>query len=73
MSGNSNDNNLYNPDTNLTVRQRAGFKAWATRRANARRRDYRARGLKAWITRRARKNFGTAEQSSVTRRLNELY
>jgi len=73
MSGNSNDNNLYNPDVNLTVRQRAGYKAWETRRANARRRMLSERAQKAWITRRANQNFGTAEQSSVTRRLNELY
>ena len=61
-------------DEELRVaRSNAARKSWVTRRANARRRDYRARGLTAWITRRARKNFGTAEQSSVTRRLNELY
>lgn len=55
------------------VRHQAAMKAWVTRRANARRRDYQARGVKSWITRRANTYFGTEEQSSVTRRLNELY
>lgn len=55
------------------IRRDAALKSWVTRRANARRRDYQARATKAWITRRANAIFGTKEQSSVTRRLNELY
>ena len=71
MSGNSNDNNLYN--RNLTVQQRAGYKAWETRRRNARRADYRARGLKAWATRRARQNYGTEDQGTLTTRVLSQY
>lgn len=70
---NSNDNNFYNPQENLTVRQRAARKAWVTRQRNARRADYRARGLKAWVTRRANKYYGTREQSTLTTRLSDLY
>jgi 1,2-phenylacetyl-CoA epoxidase PaaB subunit len=55
------------------IRREAALKSWVTRRANAHRRTLSERATKAWITRKANAIFGTGDQSSVTRRLNELY
>jgi len=57
MGSNNNNRNLYSSEEILTVSQRAAYKAWATRRRNARHADYHARGLKAWATRRQRQNY----------------
>jgi hypothetical protein len=65
MSGNGNDNNLRIAEK----RSNAARKAWATRRANARRRDYQARAAKAWITRRAREAYGNEDQGTLTSRV----
>ena len=88
MGGNGNDNNLrrqemcggmYTKWDCLTeeerreVRSNASRKAWATRRANARRRDYQARAAKAWATRRARENYGHEDQGTLRSRVLNQY
>ena len=61
-------------DSTYEARSRAARKGWETRRANARRRDYRTRGFRSWITRRTNEYYGTPEQSRLTERvMNELY
>ena len=59
--------------TEYERRSKASLKGWVTRRANDRKRDYRLRGFKSWITRRTKEIFGTEDQSSVPKRLSELY
>ena len=63
----------FTEEERCEIRSNAARKAWATRRANTRRRDYQARATKAWITRRANKYFGTKDQSTMTERLSDLY
>ena len=61
-------------ESTFEARSRAALKGWETRRANARRREYRSRGLKSWITRRTNEYYGTIEQSRLAERvINELY
>lgn len=45
----------------MTNRSDAANKAWQTRRANARKADFSARGKKAWATRRANSEAPVAE------------
>jgi len=55
------------------VRRDAALKAWVTRRANQRKRDYQARAQKAWITKRANKAYGSKDQSTLSTRVQELF